>query len=513
MKIKSKFASLTCEIFSRVRLAFCKFCLFQECPSAIKAVVNLKKQGSLFSNTVILGVAAFLSKAAVFFLMPFYTAYLSPSDFGVADLLVTTALFLLPFVSLNMPEAIFRFLAGGEHDKREVVSVGILFLLPGFLLLFLVLPLSARSPLLFAYRYYFLCYVVASISRSFLAHILRAEGRYLLYAIQQVVCALLTVLLQILFLSRLFKGAGGYLLGVIVADATVAIFLLFLLRPWRYFSKKAIRRVRAREMLAYALPLMPTAVLWWITSISDRYFLLHYHGTEAMGLYAAASRIPTALTFLVGIFLEAWQYTAIGTGESKRATRYGQIYAMLLPVGVGAAAGMLAIAYPLVCVIYAPEYRGAIAYIPLLTLSALFSALSSFLSSIYAVKLKSSAALFTSLCGASLNLVLNFMLIPRFGGTGAALATLLSYVLVFLVRALHTRSYLAFSRHFLKFTLSVLYLSLAALAVARGAYVIALLPAVLAPLPFFLEIADGITLFLEKTRALLKKRQKTAKRY
>jgi O-antigen/teichoic acid export membrane protein len=300
---------------------------------------------------------------------------------------------------------------------------------------------------------------------------------------------------------------------VIAADATVAFFLLLFLRPWRYISVKVVRRARAREMLSYALPLMPSAVLWWITSISDRYFLLHYHGAALMGLYAAASRIPTALTFLVGIFLEAWQYTAIGMGEERRAARYGQIWAMLLPLAVGGAAGLIAIAYPLVSVIYAPEYAGAVAFIPWLTLSALFSALSSFLSSIYVVRLKSSATLLSALCGALLNLALNFMLIPRLGGIGAALATVFSYALVFLVRVLHTRRYLSFSRHFLQLTLSVLFLLLVALCVSRGAYAIALLPAAFAPLPFLLEIWEGGSLLLQKMMNVWKKRQKKTKGY
>jgi len=473
----------------------------------------LKKQTSLFSNTAILGAAAFLSKATVFLLMPFYTAKLAPADFGTADILVSTALLLLPFVSLNMPEAVFRFLAGREREKNEVFSVCVFLLFLGMTLFLLMLLFVGDVSFLGRYRYYLLCYVMASIMRSFLSHMARAEGRYVLYAVQQLCCSLITVLLQILFLSMTTWGAGGYLLGVIIGDFSVALGLFFLLRSWRLFSVSAIKWERVRELLAYALPLVPTAVLWWITSISDRYFLLHYQGAFEMGLYAAASKLPTALTFLVSIFLEAWQYAAIGTGEKHRAARYGSVYAMLLPVAITLAAGMLSLAYPVVCVIYAPEYRGAVAFVPVLTLSALFSALSSFLGSIYVVKLKSGASLFGALLGALLNFVLNFLLIPRLGGMGAALATLFSYVAVFGFRVFHTGRYLCFSRHLLQLSLSLGYLSLAAFAVSSGEYAIAVLPAVLSPLPFLTEIEDLFLLLLEKVRGFLKKRQKAANRY
>ncbi|MBR7112401.1 MAG: polysaccharide biosynthesis C-terminal domain-containing protein [Clostridia bacterium] len=473
----------------------------------------MKKQASLFSNTAVLGIMAFFSKAMTFLLMPFYTARLSPADFGQADLLISTALFLLPFVSLNMPEAVFRFVAGGERDKKEVITVGVALLLLGVGMFLCLFPLLMSSEVLSRYRYHLLFYVIASLSRSFLAHLLRAEGKYFVYAVQQFACALLTVLLQIFLLSGAYPGAGGYLLGVILGDSLVFFVLLLVLRPWRYISVAWIGRGGMRVLLFYALPLIPTAVLWWITSISDRYFLLHYHGSEAMGLYAAASRIPTALTFFVGIFLEAWQYTAIGVGEGTRGVRYGQIYSMLLPVGIAGAAAMLCMMYPVKTVVYAPEYGAVTQFIPLLTLAALFSAFSSFFSSVYTVTLKSSSSLWTALIGAALNLLLNAWLIPSLGGIGASLATLLSYFTIFLLRALHTGHYVAFSRHWGKLTLSLSYLSLAALAVTCGEYGVSLLPAVLSVVPFGMEIFDIFQLLFGKAAHFMKKRPKMTNKY
>lgn len=468
----------------------------------------MKKQGSLLSHTVTLGVAAAVSKAIAFFLMPFYTAYLTPADFGTADILVDTAILLLPFVSLNAPEAVFRFLADSKNEEeKNVISSGFLFLIIGFLLLLLALPLSRFLTVLHTHLPYLLAYVTASVLRSFFAHVVRAKGRYLLYAFQQLLCALLTALLQVVFLAVLHLGVVGYLLGVIIADATVAVMLLFFVKPWRFFSLRALRGKRFFAMLAYALPLIPTAVLWWVTSISDRYILLHYYGSESIGLYAAAARIPTVLTFAVGIFLEAWQYTVIRERESGRAELFGRIYDMLLPLSIGAAAFLILLAEPLVSLIYAPEYAGSIPLIPFLTLASLFSALSGFLGSVYTVKLRSLASLLTALCSATLNLVLNFLLIPTHGALGAAFATLVAYFALFSVRLWHSGRYLVFSRHFGKLLISLGFLLLASYAAMRDVFVIALLPAVLAPLPFVREIFTGAAFLCQRLSFLWKKRQ------
>ena len=69
----------------------------------------MKKERGLLENTLILGAAAALSKLAVFFLMPLYTACLTPSDFGVCEMIGNTVVFLLPLVGMGAPDALFRF--------------------------------------------------------------------------------------------------------------------------------------------------------------------------------------------------------------------------------------------------------------------------------------------------------------------------------------------------------------------------------------------------------------------
>lgn len=468
----------------------------------------MRKRGGLFSNTVILGGAAAVSKGVAFFLLPFYTACLTPADFGIADLVVDTAVLLLPVVGLNAPEAVFRFLAGQEHEKGAVVSAGILLLLAGGLIFFAALPLLMLFPLLRAFAPYLACYVIASLCRSFLAHLLRAQGRYFAYAVQQVCCAALTALLQVFFLLGLTLGIKGYLLGVILGDATIALFLLLFISPWRYFSLSRDTGKKLRAMLAYALPLIPTSVLWWVSSVSDRYVILHYCGSGATGLYAAAARIPTALTFAVGVFMEAWQYAALETKGRSRAVLYSRVYGMLAAVGVCGAAAIVALAHPLVTLLCAPEYASAVALIPTLALASLFSALSSFLGSVYAVKLKSVAALLTALFSGLINVFLNFLLIPSMGAFGAALATLISYFALFFVRLCHSRRYISFSHRGLKLLLSFAFLSVGSYAVTRGAYDVAVLPALLSPLTFLPEISDLLCLLWQKVPFLSEKRQK-----
>ena len=86
----------------------------------------------LFSNTLILGIGTFCSKALTILLMPLYTSYLTQGEYGIVDLLVQAANLLIPLVSLGINNAVLRFGMDGETDRRAVLSTGLAVDLIGF---------------------------------------------------------------------------------------------------------------------------------------------------------------------------------------------------------------------------------------------------------------------------------------------------------------------------------------------------------------------------------------------
>ena len=136
-----------------------------------------------------------------------------------------------------------------------------------------------------------------------------------------------------------------------------------------------------RQMLRYSAPLIPTSALWWSIAYFDRFLLLSYHGAALIGLYAAAGRIPSLLTFGAGIFFEAWQFTALRAPEEQRAALFERIYGMLSAGLVALALALILSSRLLVGVIFASDFADAALYVPFLIVGAVFSALSSFLGS------------------------------------------------------------------------------------------------------------------------------------
>ncbi len=472
----------------------------------------MAKKGRLLSNFVVLGFGAVLSKAAVFFMMPLYTAHLSPADFGTADIIINTAVLLLPFVSLSAPEAVFRFVAGG-YDESAVLATGKRFLGIGVLLLALVLPMLSFFDVLRPYLIYLFCYVIFSVLHSFFAHWLRARGQYGFYAVQQVFCTLATVTLALLLLSVWELGVKGYLMAIFLADALTALMIFGYFRCVRVAPRTERRGGLLLPMLRYAVPLIPTATLWWVLAVSDHYVLLYFHGEATTGLYAAAGKLPALLTFAVNVFLEAWHFAAIREREENRARLFERIYGALLPVLVLFVAGLILGSRFLVDAVLAADFSDAALYVPLLSVAALFSALSSFLGSVYVVRLRSGASLLTALIGAVVNVVLDLVWIPSRGAIGAMAATLVSYIVVFLWRAAHCSRVMPFAQRLGKLTFSTVGLVLASLLVIGGFSAPAMACGVLSVLPFVREIDDSVRFLIGYGKKIFRISTKRTDRY
>ena len=175
-------------------------------------------------------------------------------------------------------------------------------------------------------------------------------------------------------------------------------------------------------MLTYCVPLIPTAVFWWIMGVSDRYLVKWFVGSDANGIYAVAYKIPTILTILATVFMDAWQLSAIAESGDRRAQArfYARVWDAFFSAVCLCAGGIIAFSSLLIRLLAAESYYDAWRYIPILTLSMIAAAFSNFMGSVYVVTKKSTASLWTSLAGAAANIALDLLPIPRIGVQGAA---------------------------------------------------------------------------------------------
>lgn len=406
--------------------------------------VRLKR---LLGNTAIFTAGKFISKLLVFFMMPLYTACLSEAQYSTADLITQLANLLLPLACLGIAEGLFRNAAAKEGDKEAFFSSGIAILTissAGFLLL---------SPLLLLLEYFksyvwlIIIFVLCSNFHSVCAQYVCAIGRTKTFAVQGIVNTALNIGFNLLFLLGFGMKIEGYVLSVVCADFVTTLVLIVYCRLWRAFSFRKISKRIMGEMLRFSLPLIPTTVFWWITGVSDRYLVARMRSDAENGLYAAAYKIPTLLTYVVTVFNEAWRLSAVKESDDPDACAdfFGKVFRYY--VAVVFVGGAFLIAFAKVCsvLLFADSYYEAWLYVPILVLATVFTSFDSFLATAYFTKKKTMVSFYTSMLGAVLNVVLNLIWIPSWGAVGASVATFVSYFAVFVLRAATMHRYIRFS--------------------------------------------------------------------
>lgn len=405
------------------------------------------KYKTLLSNTFLISLGTFGSKLLTFVMVRFYTGVLTPADYGTADLIMQTANLLLPLVSLGITNGVFRFALDRKEQRRSIFTIGFYTILLGSLILLAALPLLSNSESLREYTLLIGVYTLASCLHSLCAQYIRAEGKTALFAVQGIINTALVIGFNITFLLVFRMGVFGYVMSVVAADGICTLFLVLREKLWKLWLPKPEGQLW-NAMLRYSIPLIPATIFWWITSVSDRYMVAYFLGTDANGLYAVACKIPTVLTLLSTIFMEAWQFSAIqeATGDREVHIRfYTQVWSAFLAVMVMAGSVIIVLCRLEIRMLSTQRYYEAWKYIPSLSMAMVFSAFSSFMGSVYVVTEKSRLSLWTALWSALANIFLNFLLIPRIGIQGAAIATLASYVLCFAIRAVTSRRLIPFT--------------------------------------------------------------------
>ncbi len=418
------------------------------------------KYTRLFSNTLIFTVGKFVSKLIVIFMLPFYTSYLSAAEYSTSDLITQLCNLIIPIACLGVSEGIFRNAAGGSEDKEAFFTNGVM------LMIFGSLGFLALSPLLYLTGYFndyvwlIILYVLASNIHSVCAQYVCAIGRTKLFSGQGILNTALTVSLNILFLVGFGMGIEGYVLSIILADFLSAIFLVFVARLYRAFMPRKINRKQMGELLRFCLPLVPSTVFWWITSVSDRYMVAYFVSDAENGLYSVAYKIPTLLTYVVTIFNDAWKLSAVSDADGEERTKfYSKVFRYYIAVMFMGGVALVVSAQLSSAILFDESYHAAWIYIPILSAATVFTSLDTFMGSAYFTVKKTSMSLWTSLVGAILNIMLNALLIPKYGAMGASVATFVSYFVVFMIRALTMKRFIPFKLYPVKLIINTALLA------------------------------------------------------
>lgn len=398
-----------------------------------------KREETLAKNTFVFALGNIASKFLQFLLVPFYTRVMTGEEFGTVDLLQAAVSLLLPISVLSIFEGVFRFAMEKDCDRRQVLSVGLVFTVLGSAVMCLVGLIVQRflNPV-------FVWLVIANTAANALwtlfSQYTKAIGKSVLFSVSSVLMTLFVLILNILFLVVFHMGVEGYMLGYTLSAFLATLFLVPFLGNSFSIRCTGFPAKLVKQMLFFSLPLVLNGICWWISSFTDRIMITAFLGTEQNGIYAAASKIPNLLSVIATIFYQAWQISANEEfGKRDGADFYSETFHKLSAITFLLASGLALFCRPINAVFLGAEFSSAWRLMPPLIMMTTCFAFCQFLNSVYSANKDTRMALVTNLICVVVNVLLNRLMIPLWGVYGAAVATAISYVVLFAVRVIDTR--------------------------------------------------------------------------
>lgn len=383
------------------------------------------------------GLGSLLSRVVSFVMQPVYTHYIVPAEYGKYSLVILTTEIVGIAVSAGTTAGFLRFYYKAEGRRRHEVAFSALVLNAGlnllgsvFLIAFavplgrLVLSSPADAVLFRILGGSFLLEAFIAVPLIFL----QAQQRPGLVVVATVVRTVISALLNLWFLAGLGLGVRGMALsGLIAATLLATVLTTSLLRQTGFAWSGEV----ARSLRRFGIPYQFAMASAFILAFGDRYVLKLYRPLEEVGLYGFAYQFGFLLHSLTASpFLSMWvplQHEALELPRVERDVLYNRgLFYMSITMILGAVALSLIIK-PLLVVLTAPSYHSAARYVPIILAAYVVQGWAELLQFGIDVSERTRYATVAFWGAALATILLYFLLIPPFGGWGAAGATLLGF--------------------------------------------------------------------------------------
>jgi len=393
----------------------------------------MKNEGQkIISRVGIYGAGRLIRGLSSFLMLPIYTRFLSPADYGTIELLNMAIDFAAMLFGARITVGMFRFYQQEKdpQNKKKVIttSLYITTLLNTLCIITLALFSTQLSQLLFgeegytlAFSLFSLTLLLGAVSEVGMGY-LRILDRPYIYVGLSLVRLLLQLGLNIYFIVIQELTFMGVIYSAVISSATMAIGLSTYI-----LAKNGLKAnwELIKPMIIFSLPIILASLAMFFIAFGDRYLLRIYHSIEVIGIYALAYKFGTILFDLIwSPFMTYWEskqydYTENPEGKKQIAATFRYMSIVL----IFAAIGISIFSKEVIYIMADPSFHNATSMVPFITFAYLFQAWSDYhrIGLLHTGKTKYIA--YSTYITAGIIAILYFLLIPAYGAYGAAIAT------------------------------------------------------------------------------------------
>ena len=398
---------------------------------------------------MIYGLGGLLPGAIGFILLPLYTQFLTPADYGILNLAATLSAVLVILLEFGLSGAFTRFYydyLNNPEQQRKYYGTLWLFLtfVPLTVILLAIIYGESFFSILFKqipfdpYIQSSLWITFFTISSALPLALFRVKEQPLIYIILTISKFLLTTCTIIIFVTYLNQGAAGSLRGQALAGLVFLIpFTVISLRNMSLTFKPKL----FTPSFTYGAPLILHQLSGWALNLSDRILLERYVSLQDLGVYSLGYKIAQILDLVLNSIILAWTpfFFRTASTEPDAPQTFARLTTYFILLILFVALGISLLSDSVIQIMAQPDYYAASEVTPVVVLAFIAHGFYfMFVGPLFYTKNTGSLSIFT-LIAASLNIILNIILLPRVGYMAAAWNTVVGFTLLSILVYLKAR--------------------------------------------------------------------------
>jgi O-antigen/teichoic acid export membrane protein len=414
--------------------------------NTLKAAAYKTEEARKFAKDIIWVTIAQLFSSFILGIvtLPALTKNYNSEIFGIWSQAFVTVTLLSPIFCLELDMAVVRFLAS-EEDKtaiRKALGSMLMTIIAVCVIAFITIILLAPqlASLLFGSSEYktfvpltFL-WVISNALFVFFSAYLRAKKRIRLLSIRSAMLSII-VMAMVIFLAG--RGVGLEWIIGFMAAAYGSMTLMFVIMIIREVGWPVLNVTGLKSYLAFSLPQLPSVILLWLMSSSDRYFITHFLGLSQSGIYSSSYQLAamTRLFFSPIVFVLYPTLSRLWDEEhfAEVKSYLQHSIKLLLTLGIPAAVGIALLSQPLLKLLTTSEFLAGAKLVFLISIGTLFLGINQINGQIILLEKRTKVLPLIIASAAVVSLVMNVVLIPRIGIIGASISNVVSYFVLALV--------------------------------------------------------------------------------
>lgn len=401
--------------------------------------------GKLFKQSSNYFLGQILLMAASFASFPLYTRLLSVSDYGIFSLTITTVALIVAFSKLGIQNSLVRFYSNhkSNNSKRSIsqlystIFFSILFI-GGLssLLFFLTLKfinnriIEENSKIILSLASILIVfYCVTQIFNEFF----RVEQKPKINILFNISSKYGSIFFSVVFYLYLGRVLYNMVLGIVIWEGILFIFVCYIFLRLRNIYLTSFSWKLFKDCLKYGFPLIGSELSFLILQFGDRYLIQYYMGSNSLGIYSAGYSMATYAAELLTLpvktaIMPIYMNVYFNQGEEELKYFLGKSFKYFFLIAIPVTFGFNVVSSDLILLLASKKYLQSTIVIPYIITGLVIYGTWCFFGAGLFIHKKTYKIMVLMVTSCILNIGLNFILIPRYGIIGAAIATLFAYI-------------------------------------------------------------------------------------